>query len=432
MDLLSLPLRELRRSLDSGSLTCETLLRACLARIDLREPMVGAWERIDRDGALSASQALDRGAAKGLLHGIPMGVKDIIDVAGMPTRMGSPIYASAPPAAFDAECVALARNSGAIVLGKTVTTELATFQPGKTRNPLRPEHTPGGSSSGSAAAVADGHVPLAIGTQTAGSVIRPAAYCGVVGFKPSFGLVPRKGIKLQADSLDTVGVFVRNVDDAAIWYAAMTGARTLPALAERPMQGLRIGVVTNWLDEAGIEMGLAVAEAADAIASAGAKVRDLRLSTLLVDAHNDQRTLQLAEMARHYAEEYHQHNELLSLRVLELLGEGEGISTEVYRAALARTESVRKAADAQFGDCDAWLMPSAPDAAPRGLDSTGDPLFNRLATTLHQPAINLPVYRNKAGMPLGLQLVGARHQDEKLLAIAFAIDKMIRNSREED
>ncbi len=424
MDLLSLPVRELRRSLESGSLSCESLVRACLARIDEREPEVAAWVYIDRERVLAEARAFNP-AAKGPLHGIPMGVKDIIDVAALPTRMGSLIFVGAPAAELDASCVSLARTAGALVLGKTVTTELASFTPGRTRNPLRREHTPGGSSSGSAAAVADGHVPLALGTQTAGSIIRPAAYCGVVGFKPSFGLVPRNGVKLQSESLDTIGVFARGVDDATIWYGAMTGARSLPEPAERPARGLRVAMISNWMDEAGMEMSLSIAEAADALAAAGARVKEVRLSPLFTDAHKDQRLIQLSEMSRQYGEEYHTHNELLSLRLLELLGEGEGISKEHYRTAIARTEAARKAADVHFNDYDVWLLPSASDAAPKGLDSTGDPLFNRLATTLHLPALNLPFYRNKAGLPLGLQLVAARQQDEKLLAVAAQVLKTL-------
>ncbi len=427
MDLLSLPIRELRRSLESGSLSCESLVRACLARIDERERDVAAWVHIDRERVLAEARAFNP-AAKGPLHGIPLGVKDIIDVAGLPTRMGSLIYVEAPLAAQDATCVALARTAGALVLGKTVTTELASFTPGRTRNPLRRDHTPGGSSSGSAAAVADGQVPLALGTQTAGSIIRPAAFCGVVGFKPSFGLVPRNGVKLQAESLDTLGVFARSVDDASIWYGAVTGARDLPEPAERPARSLRIAMISNWMDEASMEMSLAVAEAADALAAAGARVKEVRLSPLFVDAQQDQRLINLSEMSRQYSEEYHTHNELLSLRLLELLGEGEGISKEHYRAAITRTEAARKAADVHFNDYDAWLMPSAPDAAPKGLDSTGDPLFNRLPTTLHLPCINLPHYRNKAGLPLGLQLVGGRQQDEKLLEISAQIAQILRTA----
>jgi amidase len=421
VDLTTLPIREIRRSIDSGSLTAESLLRACLNRIDAREADVGAWEIVDRDRALALARQLDGASAKGILHGIPMGVKDIIDVAGLPTRMGSPIFAKAAPALFDAASVALARTNGAIPLGKTVTTELAAFHPGKTRNPRNLEHTPGGSSSGSAAAVADGHVPLALGTQTAGSVVRPAAFCGVVGFKPSYGVVPRGGVKLQSDTLDTLGAFSRTVDDMLFWYAAMTGARSGPAPPQRGTRPLRISVITNWLDRAEMEMSLAVAQAADALASAGARVREQQLSPLFADAQNDQRTIQLAEMSRHYENEYHHHSEELSLRLLEMLGEGEALFKDAYRPALARAESVRKQSDLLFGDCDAWLMPSAPDAAPKGMGSTGDPLFNRLATVLHLPAINLPFYRNRAGMPLGIQLIGARHQDDKLLSTAAQV-----------
>ena len=405
---------------------CEFQIQDCLAQIAMLDAGIGAWEYVDSIGSLNRARELDRVTIKGPLHGMALGVKDIIDVAGMPTRCGSPIYAM-NMARMDAACVALAKAAGAIVVGKTVTTELAAFHPAKTRNPQNPQHTPGGSSSGSAAAVSAGMVPLAIGTQTAGSVIRPAAFCGVVGFKPTFGLVPRGGVKMQSDTLDTVGVFARTVDDAIKWYAAMTGARASPveASSDKP---LRITIIANQLDCADVDMSVAIAEAADALSAGNVRVKELRLPPIFDDAPVDQRVIQLSEMARMYSMEYHAYRHLLSARLAAVIEEGRAIDNNVYMAARERAEVLRKQADILLGDCDAWLMPSAPGAAPRGLESTGDPIFSLTNSLLHQPAINLPVYRNKNRMPLGLQLIGARHQDEKLLTTARRAIDIMRNT----
>lgn len=405
---------------------CEFQIQDCLAQIAMLDARIGAWEYVDSIGALNRARELDHVSIKGPLHGMAIGVKDIIDVAAMPTRCGSPIYAQ-NMARMDAACVALAKAAGAIVIGKTATTELAAFHPAKTRNPQNLEHTPGGSSSGSAAAVAAGMVPIAIGTQTAGSVIRPAAYCGVVGFKPTFGLVPRAGVKMQSDTLDTVGVFSRTVDDAMKWYAAMTGARTstVEATSEKP---LRITIITNLLDHADVEMSVAIAEAADALAASNVRVKELRLPPIFDDAPIDQGVIQLSEMARLYALEYNTYRNLLSAKLVAMIEEGRAIGSNAYMAALERADALRKQADVLLGDCDAWLMPAAPGAAPKGLESTGDPIFSRANTLLQQPAINLPVYRNKKRMPLGLQLIGARHQDEKLLATARRAIDIMRNT----
>lgn len=419
---------EARQQLETGTLSCEALVRQCFARIDEREPAIDAWQFLGREAAIAQAQALDKSSRKGLLHGIPIGVKDIIDVAGMPTRNGSMIFADAHRASMDAASVAMARMAGAIPLGKTVTTELAGFTPGRTRNPRNLEHTPGGSSSGSAAAVADGHVPLAIGTQTSGSVIRPAAYCGVFGFKPSFGLIPRGGVKLQSDTLDTLGVFARSVDDLALWYAAMTGTRTtfLNPPSYQNSRSLRINIITHLLDHADMEMGVTVAEASDVLSTAGVKIRDIKLPAIFDDAEADQRLIQLSEMARHYAWEHAEYRDLLSPQLAHALDEGARISKEAYRQAMQRSEIIRKQADNLFGGCDAWLMPAAPGGAPKGLDATGDPVFNRLPTLLHQPAINVPHYQTKAGLPLGLQIVGMRHQDEKLLNVAQQVQALLK------
>ncbi len=405
---------------------CEFLIEDCLGQIDMQDEAIGAWEFVDAAGARQRARELDLSARRGLLHGVAIGVKDIIDVAGMPTTNGSPIYAG-NVARHDAACVTLARAAGAIIVGKTVSTELATFVPSRTRNPQNLDHTPGGSSAGSAAAVSAGMVPLAFGTQTAGSVIRPAAYCGVVGFKPTFGLVPRSGVKVQSDTLDTVGVFSRTIDDAYLWYVAMTGASQAAALPSID-RALRISLVTNLMQHADVDMSVAVAEAADAMSAAGLRVREMRLPGLFDGAQSDQRVVQLAENARHYQLEHLQHRHRLAPALALALDEGAAIASEDYAAARERLEFARKQADYLFSDCDAWLMPSAQGAAPKGFGSTGDPVFNRLVTALHLPAINLPVYRNKHRMPLGLQLVGARHQDEKLLATAARLMDVMRNT----
>ena len=408
---------------------CEFVIEDGLAQIDMLDPQIGAWEYVDREGALARARQLDQSADHGPLYGMSVGVKDIIDVAGMPTGCGTPIYAG-NVATLDAACVGLAKAGGAVIIGKTATTELAASHPAKTRNPQNLEHTPGGSSSGSAAAVAAGMVRLAFGTQTAGSIIRPAAYCGVVGFKPTFGLVPRSGVKLQSETLDTIGVFTRTVDDAAQWYAAMIGAReaAVPNFGKGP---LRMLIVSNLMDRAEVDMSVAVAEAAEALSTAGLRLREVRLPEIFDTAHLDQRIVQLAEMAHFYAIEHQQHRHLLSDELTAVLDEGAAISTTTYQSALTRTEAAKKHVAQLFADSDAWLMPSATGAAPKGLTSTGDAVFNRLASTLHLPAINIPVYRSKKRMPLGLQLVCARLQDEKLLGVAKRVIDILRNNTHE-
>ena len=405
---------------------CEFQIEDGLAQIDMLDAQIGAWEFVDREGALTRAKQLDQSAERGPLYGLSVGVKDIIDVAGMPTACGTPIYAGIV-ARQDAPCVALAKAAGAVIIGKTATTELAGVHPAKTRNPQNLDHTPGGSSSGSAAAVAAGMVRIAFGTQTAGSVIRPAAYCGVVGFKPTFGLVPRAGVKVQSDTLDTVGVFTRTVDDAAHWYTAMTG--TSATQGQNMGKGpLRILIVSNLMDQAEVDMSVAVAEAAEALGNAGLRMREARLPASFDEAQIDQRIIQLAEMARCYATEHKQHRHQLSEKLAVMLDDGAAIPDDIYQAALARTELARKQAANLFADADAWLMPSATGAAPRGLESTGDPVFNRLASILHLPAINIPVYRSKRRMPLGLQLVGARLQDAKLLSVAKRTIEILRSN----
>jgi len=315
-------------------ITAEARVHECLERIEARETEIGAWETIDREGALKQARICDRSPARGLLHGIPIGVKDIIDVAGgLPARYGTPIYAN-NIAASDAACVALAKAAGAIVLGKTVTTELAFFHPGKTRNPHDLAHTPGGSSSGSAAAVAAGMVRLAFGSQTAGSVIRPASYCGVVGYKPTFGMIPRAGVKPQADTLDTIGLMAGSVKDAALFAAGITGDQDLLVPAA-PRQAARIGVChTHEWAQASDDAQRAIETAAAQFSKAGAKVTQVELPEPFARLCAAQKDIQLFEAARSFCFEYETHRAELSARLRALIEEGRGISWERYRAAL--------------------------------------------------------------------------------------------------
>ena len=409
---------------------CEANILECLASIEALDGRISAWEHLDAVGALKRARELDKVEVKGVLHGMPIGVKDIIDVAGMPTRCGTPIYAN-NIAKIDAECVARVKAAGAIVIGKTVTTELATFNSSRTRNPENPDYSPGGSSAGSAAAVAAGMVPLALGTQTAGSVIRPAAYCGVVGYKPSFGIVARGGVKVQSETLDTVGVLARTIEDAMKWYAAMLGTPISDSvsISRNNPRPLRIAIIANFMGDADAEMKGAIAGAAAALSAAGLLAQEFRLPVRYDEAQIDQRIIQLAENARHYATEHRRYRDQLSPKLAEMLDEGAAITEAQYQAAIARTNATREQTDAMFTEVDAWLMPSAQGAAPKGLESTGDPVFNRLVTALHLPAINIPVYRNEARMPLGLQLIGARGQDENLFATATKVTDILRRNQ---
>jgi Asp-tRNA(Asn)/Glu-tRNA(Gln) amidotransferase A subunit family amidase len=398
-------------------ITAEARVYECLECIDAREAQVGAWETIDREGALKQARICDRSPDRGLLHGIPIGVKDIIDVAGLPTRFGTPIYAE-NIAVSDAACVALAKASGAIVLGKTVTTELAFFHPGKTRNPHNLAHTPGGSSSGSAAAVAAGMVPLALGSQTAGSVIRPASFCGVVGYKPTFGMIPKAGVMPQSDTLDTLGMMAGSVQEVALFAAGITGDRALLISADTPRPA-HIGVchTFEW-DQANDDAQHAIETAAARFSKAGAQVTQVDLPEPFARLCAAQKDIQLFEAARSFAFEYEAHRSDLSARLRALIEEGRGISWERYRAALDLAVQCRAHIAGVFRDVDVLLMPSAPGEAPQGLESTGDPVLNRIGTVLNLPCITLPGLHGQHGLPVGIQLMGPVWQDAATLGAA--------------
>jgi len=408
---------EIAKQIDAGTLTAEAVIRAHLERIDKRDADVLAWSHLAREAALERARLLDRGPRKGLLHGVPIGVKDIIDSYDQPTGYGSPVYRTHQPLA-DAATVAIARDAGAILLGKTVTTEFANRHPGKTRNPHNPAHTPGGSSSGSAAAVADWQVVLATGTQTGGSVIRPAAFCGVFGYKPSFGHFPVAGMKANTEWLDTIGAYARSLDDIALFRAA------LMAIPHRPIAKLdsppRIAVCfTPHKDELQPE-GIAAIEAAAAkLAKAGAKVTEYAMPQKMVTMREGQRTLSAFEGPRAAADEARRFYDLLSKSFQEdKLAAGAKIDYATWVAARKLGERGRAAVDATFSDIDVILTPPARGEAPLGLERTGDATFNLLWTYLWMPCMTLPYARGPAGLPVGIQLVGRQHEDAALLDIA--------------
>lgn len=407
---------EAARRIARRELTAEALWRSCLERIAAREPQVLAFAHLDPDMALAQARALDAGPLRGLLHGLPLGVKDIFDTFDQPTAYGSPIYAGHRPAA-DAAPVALARAAGAVIAGKTVTTEFANMTAGVTRNPFNPAHSPGGSSSGSAAAVADGMLPLALGTQTAGSIIRPAACCGVVGFKPSFGRVPRAGVKPNAESMDVVGGFGRTVEDAALLAAVLLGDRR--ALDE-PMPGtFRLGLVPgpDW-PAAEHDVVACWNQAVRTLAPRLARCEDAPLPADFADAAAVQGALQAHETALSLAHEHRMQRDRLSPALGELLDRGAAIDALQVDAHRARAERWRREIDALFERFDVLLAPSALDEAPAGLEFTGDPLFCRPWSLLGLPCVHLPFARGASGLPVGLQLVGRHGTDHRVLAAA--------------
>ena len=410
------------------TLRAEDLVRACIEHIDSREPEVQAWAYLQRDVAVEHAKQLDAGAHRGLLHGLPIGVKDLLATSDMPATYGSRIYANYRPG-FDAACVAVARQQGAVVLGKTVSTEFATFQPNQTRNPLRLTHTPGGSSSGSAAAVADSMVPLAIGTQTAGSLIRPASYCGIVAFKPSFGCVARAGAKLLSDTLDTVGTMARTVPDAALFAAAMSGrhAWLVKPLSDVLSRRLRIGICRTYeWSQAGPDTQKVFANAEHALKSAPAfEVKDLQLPADFQTLAHAQTQVQLFEQAHNLAHEHIAHFTQLSTRLQGILQSGKDITHAQYDAALQHIAKCRLQLPTVFQDVDVLLAPSAQGEAPDNLENTGDPVFCRIWTVLHTPAINVPAGLGAHGMPVGLQVVGAVGSEALTLAAAHAVHQHI-------
>jgi Asp-tRNA(Asn)/Glu-tRNA(Gln) amidotransferase A subunit family amidase len=428
------------REIREGKLSSEELVRACLERIRSLEPKVQAWTFLDEEHALAQARAADErkrnGEPIGSLHGVPVGLKDIIDTADMPTENGTVLHKGRTPRE-DATVVTMLRAAGAVILGKTVTTECAYFTPGKTRNPHNPEHTPGGSSSGSAAAVAAGMVPLALGSQTAGSVIRPAAFCGAYGFKPTHGLIPRHGILQLSRTLDHVGLFARSVDDLALLLEQLQGydgrdpdthprARVpLQKLAaeEPPIEPMLAFIKTPHWERADPDTKEAFSELVEKL---GNRVEEVELFPSATEAWDWHRTIMEAEMAANLEPLWLAGKEKLSDRLRSLIERGREVRAIDYQRALRRIAPAVESFDELFMQrYDAILTPPALGTAPKGLGSTGDPVFCSLWTLLGMPAITLPLMQGSNGLPLGVQLIGRKYYDARLLRTARWLEKQV-------
>jgi len=432
-NLHSISATEAARLLRDGVIGSEQFVEACLARIAEVDGQVQAWALLDPDYALQQARGADQrrlsGAPVGALHGVPVAIKDIFDTADMPTEYGSAIYAGRTPSR-DASVVTMLRAAGAVIMGKTVTTEFAYFSPGKTRNPHNAEHTPGGSSSGSAAAVGANMVPLAIGSQTNGSTIRPAAYCGVVGFKPTHGLISRHGALMLSRTLDHVGLFANSVDDIALLAEQVIGcdendADTSPraripfgqvAAEEPPLPPMFAFIKTPMWERADEDTKEGFNEVSEHL---GSQVEEVELFPSAADAWQWHQTIMGAEMAQNLEREWTSARELLSAQLRAQIERGREARAHDYLRALSRITPINESFIELFEQrYDAILTPAAPSAAPKGLDSTGDPSFCTLWTLCGMPAISLPLLQSANGLPIGVQLVGPRHGDARLLRTA--------------
>lgn len=431
-DLADLTALAARDEVARGAVKAVALMEACLARIGEREGEVQAFAHLDREHAMRQAEAADRyratGRPIGPLHGVPVALKDIIDTRDFPTENGTPFDAGRRPSR-DAAVVERLRAAGAIVIGKTVTTELAVFTPGKTRNPRDPSRTPGGSSSGSAAAVAAAMVPLALGSQTNGSVIRPASFCGVVGFKPSRGMISRRGILLQSEPLDAVGTFSRSIEDAALLCDALAGydpadQQTMPSAApdllgtarSRPPVKPSFALVRSpvW-DKAEPDVRGGFDEIAEAL---GNRIDAIELPEPFARAHAWHRAVNYADLAKNYGRYYDRDPSLLSERLRGMIEEGAKVRAVDYTRALDGMAALSAGLEKIFERYDAIVTPAAPGEAPSGIEATGDPAFSTLWTFCGVPALSLPLLTGSNGMPIGVQLVGRHHYDGRLLRTA--------------
>ena len=422
---------EAARRIAAGEISATALMEACLSRIAEREARVGAFQAIDPDAALAAAAEADRSRRKGILHGVPFAAKDIIDTVDYPTGWGCAAYEGVR-SVREASCVQMLKDAGAVLIGKTVTTEFACFHPGKTANPHRLDHTPGGSSSGSAAAVADGMVPLALGSQTAGSLIRPGAYCGVVAYKPTHGSFDLAGVMGLAASLDTLGGLARSVEDAMLLRQVLVPNMT-PQPAPRGDWRPRIALMRgpNWND-ATMEMRDTCRRAMARLADAGAVVGELATPAGFEDLVSHQKAVMAYEAARARIFEYRVKRAQISDSFAELVEAGLATSHADYRNALIAAERARRVHDQQFLEFDVILAPAASGEAPKGLHATGDPLFSRAWTLLHAPCISIPFGKGPAGLPMAVQLVGRRNDDSAFLEAARWIQSVLDPAEDDD
>lgn len=428
-EAFELTMTEGLRAMETGNLTAEAWLASCLERIDDREDAVLAWNYLDRDGALAHAKALDKngnGNGGGMANGVPFGVKDIINTADMPTEYGSPIHKGHLPGR-DAGCVAITRAAGAVLLGKTVSTEFGHRFPGKTHNPFNPDHTPGGSSSGSAAAVGDKMIPLAYGTQTTGSVIRPAAFCATVGYKPTLGDINSNGILPNSPSIDTIGVIVRSVEDLSIARSVLLEEPLVP-LKPPGISDLNIGFYRSpFWDQAEDYTQSFVEDSAKKLSALGAKVTDVELPGVDTGISEMHAVMCGFEFARTVAWERLNRLDDLSADLREgRMNLGLETSYEEYRAITKRFERMRLDVDDFLDGFDVLITPSAPGEAPEGLRRTGNSIFNSMWTALGTPVVTLPLFEGPTGLPVGLQLVAGRAKDRALFDVAEAVMKAIK------
>ncbi len=440
MSLCALGLSQAAADIREGRVTSAEVVGDCLKRVAEVDGEVQAWAFLDRDYAMRQAEAADEqrrdGRPMGPLHGVPIGIKDVFDTGDMPTELGSPLWAGRTPRR-DAAAVARLRAAGAVIMGKTVTTEYAYYHPGKTRNPHDPRRTPGGSSSGSAAAVAAAMVPAAIGSQTNGSVIRPAAFCGVVGFKPTHGLISRAGALMLSRTLDHVGMFARSVEDVALLAETLVGfdeedpdtrpvARPpfVAVAGSEPPLPPRFAFVRSpaWKHAEPVTQE-AFAELVEAL---GEQAGEVELGSPFDNAIDRHRTIMEVEMAHNLHRDYEQGRDQLSAPLRQLIERGRGRNAVEYTQAVAAIGPLNEALAGVFDEYDAILTPAAPGEAPRGLESTGNPVFCSIWTYLGTPAITLPLMNSEAGLPLGVQLVGRRGNDARLLRTARWLVKTLQ------
>jgi Asp-tRNA(Asn)/Glu-tRNA(Gln) amidotransferase A subunit family amidase len=410
-----------RREISSVELT-----KACLARIHDRNPDVAAWRFIDEKTSLAAAEVADKTDAKTPLHGIPFGVKDVIDTAEFPTECGTVIHAGRRPRA-DASCVSIMRKAGAVLLGKLVTTEYAVYSPNETRHPLNLAHTPGGSSSGSAAAVADMQVPIAFGNQTAGSLIRPAAFCGIFALKPTHGLVDQRGILPLQPFFDTLGYMARTIDDLQAFFGTVTETSQIATWDENRVPNIGICKTFQW-QYAKPETRFVFQEVANQLRAHGIKVTELQLPEHFADLPITHQTMLHKGISDSLRADYDRAKNQMSERLRSMVEAGANMNVTTYEKQRSFAEECRASINTVLADYDAILCPSTPGEAPVGI-ATGDPVFQVVWTLLGVPCINLPVATGPRGLPIGIQLIGKRHADAQLLAVARHLMQTIRQIR---
>ncbi|MCV9909351.1 amidase [Brucella sp. HL-2] len=421
-EILTLTARETAAAIKAKQLSVRAVTEAYLKRIAETDGPIKAWQYLNVEQACEQADRLDRAGPKGPLAGVPIGVKDVIDTKDMPTGYGTPIYEGFQPP-WDAPAVQIAKNSGGLILGKTVSTELAMASPNKTRNPHNPAHTPGGSSSGSCAAVAAGMVPLAFGTQTSGSVIRPASFCGVTAFKPTFGAINTVGIKVLCHGLDTLGIIARNIGDASHCAAALSGQSELTSLIPpiRPRIGVLLGTRLEKAEDYAIETVNRLASVAE---TAGAELTIIPAPGWFDGIFDLHEAVMGWEVTQSLASEIsHNWNDLTPVTRAMLEDQGR-IDEPRYRAAMAEIPGIRHMMDAILSRFDAVLTLAAPGEAPEGM-ATGDPIFNRLWSVLQVPLVCLPASKGPKGLPVGVQLVGALGADYRLASAALFLETAI-------